>query len=67
MRHIFTFVCVFLSFKHINAVAINEDQKGECLYSIEKDICNSKACPGFTWCELCEKCLLEEHAVKDEL
>ena len=24
-------------------------------------------CPGFAWCEMCDACLYEEHAVKDEL
>lgn len=40
-----------------------------CLHTADRATCNSHICPGYSWCELCTKCLYTEHAVtgKDEL
>lgn len=39
-----------------------------CADEKHRDVCNSKACPGYSWCEICEKCMPKHQAVtKDEL
>ena len=41
-----------------------------CLHTVDRDTCNSRACPGYSWCELCHACRYDEDAVtlkKDEL
>lgn len=39
-----------------------------CVDVRDRDVCGSRVCPGYAWCELCDKCLYAEVAVtKDEL
>ena len=39
-----------------------------CLHSHDRDLCDSTACKGFRWCDICDKCLRQKDAVyKDEL
>lgn len=41
-----------------------------CLHTADRETCDSHVCPGYSWCELCGKCMHKEDAVtseKDEL
>ena len=38
-----------------------------CDHSLDRALCESRACRGYAWCELCGRCLAEALAVKDEL
>ena len=38
-----------------------------CDHSRDRELCESRACRGFAWCEMCDRCLPAKLAVKDEL
>ena len=60
--------CAPLLWVVVSAPALTAHQKGLCLKMADMDTCNSDQCPGFHWCDICDACLYEEHAVfKDEL
>jgi hypothetical protein len=49
------------------ALPLFDYQKEVCLHTKDRALCESDACPSYAWCVICDKCLYEEHAVKDEL
>jgi len=38
-----------------------------CLLTHDKVLCDSIVCKGYAWCLICDACLKDEDALKDEL
>lgn len=50
---------------HVVVVALALDLT--CDHSRDRELCESRACRGFAWCVICDRCLPAARAVKDEL
>ena len=61
-------VSVLLALLALLAASVGLPTGEMCLETKDRDTCNSRVCPGYAWCEMCDKCLYAELAVyKDEL
>lgn len=49
------------------ALALALTLRPRCDHSTDRALCESPACRGFAWCAICERCLPEAFALKDEL